>query len=256
MKLNYKTFGEGQPLIILHGLFGTLDNWQTLARKFAEHFRVFIVDQRNHGKSPHNDFIDYPSMADDLYDFLSDHDLQQVIVLGHSMGGKTAMQFAHTYPEKVNRLIVVDIAPKAYPPGHHFIFDALFSIDLDTIESRSDAEAVMEEKIGDEAIRLFLLKNLTRTKAGGYRWKMNLDAIYRHYEDILSAVRSETPFANPTLFIRGERSNYIQDEDFSSIHEQFSTAEIVTMPGAGHWLHSEQPEEMLKIVLDFSKAER
>ncbi len=178
MNLNYKTIGEGQPLIILHGLLGMLDNWQSISRQFADYHQVFIIDQRNHGRSPHDELIDYPSMAEDLHDFLHEHDLQQVNIMGHSMGGKTAMQFAHTYPERVNRLIVVDIAPKTYPPGHQTIFEALLGVELDKVASRADVEEVLAAKIKEERIRLFLLKNLTRTKQGAYRWKVNLEAIY------------------------------------------------------------------------------
>lgn len=251
MKLNFKTFGEGEPLIVLHGLFGMLDNWLTLSRKFAEHYQVFIIDQRNHGKSPHDDVIDYPSMAEDLYDFMVDHDIPQAYFLGHSMGGKTVMQFAHLYPEKVKKLIVVDIAPKRYKGGQEPIFEALFNVDLNKVDSRSDAEEMLAQTIDEQEIRLFLLKNLARQKEGHYRWKMNLPAIYDHYQDILGSIENETPFVNPSLFIRGGQSRYIQDEDFSLIREQFPNAEIATVEKAGHWVHAEAPEELLKLALNF-----
>jgi len=251
MKLNFKTLGEGEPLIVLHGLFGMLDNWLTLSRKFAEHYQVFIIDQRNHGKSPHDEVIDYPSMAEDLYDFMVDHDIPQACFLGHSMGGKTVMQFAHLYPEKVKKLIVVDIAPKRYKGGQEPIFEALFNVDLNKVDSRSDAEEMLAQTIDEQEIRLFLLKNLARQKEGHYRWKMNLPAIYDHYQDILGSIENETPFVNPSLFIRGGQSRYIQDEDFSLIREQFPNAEIATVEKAGHWVHAEAPEELLKLALNF-----
>jgi len=253
MELNYKTLGEGEPLIILHGLFGMLDNWQTLARKFAEDFKVYIVDQRNHGKSPHDPVIDYSSMAEDLFDFMLDHDIPQANIMGHSMGGKTVMQFAHMYPERVRRLIVVDMAPKAYESGHRLIFEALYNVDLNLVESRDDAEDMLRQGIEDGGIRLFLLKNLKRNKDGGYEWKMNLHAIFRHYPDILSAIHSETPFASPSLFIRGDRSHYIENADFDLIQEEFPLAEIATVEGAGHWVHAEAPDELLKLVTNFLK---
>jgi esterase len=253
MELNYKTFGEGEPLIILHGLFGMLDNWQTLARRFAEDFQVYIVDQRNHGKSPHDPVMDYPSMAEDLFDFMLDHDIISANIMGHSMGGKTVMEFAHLHPEKVKKLIVVDMAPKAYESGHRPIFEALYMVDLNLVEDREDAENMLAQGIESDSIRLFLLKNLKRKKGGGYEWKMNLDAIFRHYPDILSAINSEIPFVNPSLFIRGAKSNYILDSDFELIHEQFTEADIVTIDNAGHWVHADAPEELLQLVRNFIK---
>ncbi|MEL7124233.1 MAG: alpha/beta fold hydrolase [Bacteroidota bacterium] len=251
MQLNYKQLGEGQPLIILHGLFGMLDNWQTLGKRFSEDFQVFLLDQRNHGKSDHNAVIDYPSMADDLYDFMYDHDLDQAHILGHSMGGKTAMQFAHTYPEKVNKLVVVDIAPKAYRGGHQLIFEALFNVPIETIESRKEVDVILNQKIDEVGIRLFLMKNLMRNKDGGYKWKMNLDSIHHHYEDILSAIRPESPFSNPTLFIKGENSNYIKEKDNELILAQFPNSNIETVAKTGHWVHAEAPDTLFSLVKGF-----
>ncbi len=253
MELNFKVLGEGEPLIILHGLFGMLDNWQTLGRQFAEEFKVYLVDQRNHGKSPHDPIMDYASMAEDLFDLMLDEDISSANIMGHSMGGKTVMQFAHMHPEKVHKLIVVDMAPRAYESGHRPIFEALYQVDLNLVENRTDAEEMLAQGIKDEGIRLFLLKNLKRKKEGGYEWKMNLDAIFRHYPDILSPIQNEIPFANPALFIRGARSNYILDADFDLIKEQFTDAEIATVEDAGHWVHAEAPEELLQLVLDFLK---
>ncbi len=251
MKLNYKTLGEGDPLIILHGLFGMLDNWQSISKKFAEHYQVYLIDQRNHGKSPHEDLIDYPSMAEDLYDFMFDHDIDQANILGHSMGGKTVMHFAHLYPEKVRRLIIVDIAPRAYKGSHHDIFEALYNVDLNLVETRTDAEQMIGQRIGEVEVRSFLLKNLKRKKEGGFEWKMNLHAIYRHYQDILIPLEAEIPFVSPSLFIRGERSNYILEEDFSLIKDQFPEAEIITIDEAGHWVHADAPEELFNVVHNF-----
>ena len=253
MTLRYKTFGQGPPLIILHGLFGTLDNWQTIAKKLANEHTVFILDQRNHGRSPHNPVHDYPSMADDLRNFMEENWVHRASIMGHSMGGKTAMQFALEYPDMVDKLIVVDISPKAYMGNHHLIFEALLSLDLSKIKSRKDADGHLAKTISSPAIRLFLMKNLSRQKDGTYVLKMNLDAIHRHYPDILAAIESEEVFDGPTLFVRGGISNHIEEGDRELIRRFFPQAEIKTIPGAGHWVHAEKPEELLGLVRDFLK---
>lgn len=250
MELNYKQFGQGEPLIILHGLFGTLDNWQTIAKKLSEHFSVFIIDQRNHGKSPHHSIIDYPSMATDLNLFLEQKGIDRTHILGHSMGGKTAMQFALNFPKMLDKLIVVDIAPRAYKGGHQLIFEALFSLDLDRIQNRREADEKLAEKIENFGIRQFLLKNLTRKKEGGYAWKMNLNAIHEHYQDILAATSGQSVDI-PTLFIRGGNSEYIQAEDHALIQQLFTNSSIETIDHAGHWVHAEQPKLLMDSVLDF-----
>jgi len=215
IELNYKTFGQGDPIVILHGLFGMLDNWQTIGRKLAEHHTVFLVDQRNHGRSPHTDELDYPLMAYDLQHFMENQWMFKSTIMGHSMGGKTAMQFALLHPGMVEKLIVVDIAPKAYEGGHQPIFDALFDLQPEQISDRSEAEAKLKEHISERGVRQFLLKNLSRKKGGnGYEWKMNLPVIHKHYRDILKELKVyDAPFEGEALFIRGGRSNYIQEED-------------------------------------------
>ncbi len=251
MQLNFKKFGEGQPMIILHGLFGMLDNWQTLSRSFAEKYQVFLVDQRNHGKSPHASLIDYQSMADDLHDFLLSHDLSNATILGHSMGGKTAMQFATYYPEMVRKLIVVDIAPKVYKGGHQKIFEALFNVNIEKVSSRMEVEAALAEKIDEPGIRLFLMKNLNRSKGGSYRWKMNLPAIHEHYDKILGNIDKDIHFEGDSLFIRGALSKYIKDEDEATIREYFPNARIVSIPDAGHWVHADAPRALFDEVVRF-----
>lgn len=253
MDLNYKTFGKGHPLLILHGLFGTLDNWQTLGKELAEDYMVYLIDQRNHGRSPHLDEMNYPAMAGDLKQFMEDNWIYETHVLGHSMGGKAAMQLALQYPDMVDRLIVVDIAPRRYPRSHEEIFEALRSLQLEEIDSRSDAEEALRADIKDKGIRQFLLKNLRRTKEEGYAWKMNLDALYQNYDDILAAIETHEPFTGPTLFIRGGRSNYIHDEDRVDIQKLFPNARIETIEGAGHWVHAEAPDRMLQLIRDFLK---
>ncbi len=251
MQLNYQSYGEGHPLIILHGLFGSLDNWQTMSQKFGEFYKVFAVDQRNHGSSPHSDILNYQVMAEDLKEFLQSHNLPSTYLLGHSMGGKTAMQFAATYPEKVDKLIVVDIAPKVYNPQHDEIFEALCSLDLQTFSSRKEIDAALAQEIGSRAVRGFLLKNVARDDSGTFKWKMNLDAIYKNYNHINKGLETNRTFEKPTLFIKGERSDYIQEEDTAIIKELFPHATIVTIARAGHWVHAEAPTKFGRVVRDF-----
>jgi len=251
MKLNYKTFGEGEPLIILHGLLGTLDNWQTLGKRFAQQYSVYLVDQRNHGRSPHLPEMNYPVLAEDLKQFMESNWIYRSHIIGHSMGGKTAMQFALDYPDMLDKLVVVDIAPKGYEPAHEIIFEALLSVDFTRVIERSEADAVLKEKIADRSIRQFLLKNLSRNKDGGYRWKMNLEALHEHYHRILEPVSGDHPYEGPVLFIRGGQSDYMFDEDREAILKLFPQASIETVQGAGHWVHAEQPAEMARLITAF-----
>ena len=254
MKLKYKTFGKGEPLIILHGLFGTLDNWQTVAKQLAKRYMVFIVDQRNHGRSPHVDEINYPAMADDLKVFMEEQWIYKANILGHSMGGKTAMQLALTYPEMLKKLIVVDIAPKDYVGNHQVIFDALFSLDLKNIKNRKHADELLQKTIKDFSIRQFLLKNLSLNKAGTYQWKMNLPVIYKDYSKILNNVIVDEAVDVPTLFIKGAKSDYIQKEDFNFIKTIFPSAQLAVIEGAGHWVHAEKPKALIKLVEAFLES--
>ena len=251
MDLNYKTFGQGDPLIILHGLFGTLDNWQTVARQLSNHYSVYIVDLRNHGRSPHADEAGYPAMAEDLKVFMENHWIYKAHIMGHSMGGKTAMQLALDYPEMVDKLVVVDIAPKGYKGGHETIFKALFAVDMDALEDRSQAEKILAAYIDDNGVVQFLLKNLTRKKEGGYEWKMNLPVLFRDYDKIVGAIEGHEAFEHPALFIRGEKSTYILDEDWPAILELFPAARLETVLNAGHWVHANNPAAMLSLVENF-----
>ena len=250
MELNYKVFGEGEPLIILHGLFGSLDNWQTLAKRWAESYTVYLIDQRNHGRSPHMDTHDYPSMADDLHTFMEQNWIHRAHILGHSMGGKTAMHFALDYPDMVEKLIVVDMTPKAYEHGHAQIFQALNRVNPQAIQDRKEAERQLAESISEQGVRQFLLKNLTREKTGGFRWKMNLPVISRDYENILVSIKHDDPFPHPALFIYGEHSGYLKEEDKPLILDQFPSAEFVGLP-TGHWVHAESPNALFQQVSNF-----
>lgn len=251
MQLNYKVFGQGEPIIILHGLFGMLDNWQTLARKLAEHYTVFIVDQRNHGRSPHVDAHDYESMAEDLRLFMESQFVLKAHIIGHSMGGKTAMQFASHYPDMVDRLVVVDIAPKKYPGGHQEIFAALLDLDLAKAETRKDVEEQLKTKIPEAGIRQFLMKNITRQPDNGFELRMNLPVIHRDYEKILDSLDIEESFEGPSLFVRGGRSKYVAETDLELIQEYFTEAQLETIERAGHWVHAEAPKELLASLLAF-----
>lgn len=255
LTLNHKSFGQGDPLVILHGLFGTLDNWQTIGKQLAEEYLVYLLDQRNHGRSPHVEGLTYPLMAEDLQAFLESNWMYASNIIGHSMGGKVAMQFALEYPDMVNRLVVVDIAPKDYAGGHELIFNALLNLDLVTIEGRKDAdEKLANLGIEEFGVRQFLLKNLTRTKEGGYRWKMNLFEIHKYYPDILKNIESNATYEGEALFIRGGQSKYIQDSDWASVLEYFPNAQLITVENAGHWVHAEAPKELLQLISEFLKS--
>jgi esterase len=251
MPLHCESYGHGHPLIILHGLFGSLENWRTLSKTLSQSFSVFALDQRNHGRSPHSDVFNYPVMVEDLREFLQQHSLFSTHLLGHSMGGKTAMQFALAYPEMVDKLVVVDIAPKAYPPEHEDIFAALFSLNGQDFRSRQQADTALARKIPDLSLRQFLLKNLEREAAGGFRWRINLEALHQNYAQILKGVEETGQFHRPTLFIRGGNSGYLRQEDIPALKAIFPQAQLVTIPDTGHWVHAEAPQEFASIVLNF-----
>lgn len=250
MKLNFKKVGEGEPLVILHGLFGSLDNWMTLAKKLGEHFEVFVVDARNHGQSPHGEDFNYDVMADDLYTFLMEHQIIDPIILGHSMGGKTAMQFAMNYPNKLTKLVVADISPKSYPVHHTAILNGMLSLDLSIINTRKGADEELNKYIEDFSTRQFLLKNLYWIEKDKLAWRFNLPVINEKIEIIGQGLDNIEAFEKPTLFIRGEKSNYITTNDFDSIRIIFPNAAIKSM-NTGHWLHAEKPAEFLQILSSF-----
>ena len=256
MILNAKTFGDGpDTLVILHGLFGMLDNWQTLARRWADRYRVVLLDLRNHGRSPHATEMDYPLMAADVAESLEAAGIDRCHLLGHSMGGKVAMQTALTYPGLVDKLIVVDIAPRQYRPGHDDVFAALAALDPTEVTDRKDAAARLSVHISDPGIQLFLLKNLARDPAGGFRWRMNLPAIRAAYPALIGPVGQPGEWRTaPTLFIRGGKSGYVTDEDEPLIRELFRDVRIATVAEAGHWVHAEQPAALMALVDDFLAA--
>ena len=251
MDLHHKILGQGHPVIILHGLFGTSDNLQTMGRLLSEDYQVFLLDQRNHGRSPHIPEHTYEAMANDLGHFMEFNWIHHTHLIGHSMGGKTAMHFALHNPGKVDKLVVVDIGPKAYTGGHEPIFEAMHSVNLPRETSREEVETILRQHIPYTAVIQFLLKNLTRTKDGIYHWKMNLPVLHDHYPDIIGKIDGPAPFEGPTLFIRGSESSYILDDDWSDIHDLFPNAQLATIPGAGHWVHSDAPDELLELLRHF-----
>ena len=252
MKLHYRKYGEGQPLIILHGLFGSSDNWQTLGKKFAENFEVYLVDQRNHGHSPKSNEFNYQLLSDDLYKLITDLELENITLIGHSMGGKTVMHFAQEHPLFIKKLIVVDIGPKAYPMHHDIILAGLNSLDLSTIKSRGQADKQLSKFIEDIGVKQFLLKNLYWIEKGQLGWRINIPVLEKKMPDIVAAIPDKIVETH-TLFIRGEKSNYMVEDDFQNIYDQFPNSEIETIYDAGHWVHAENPFSFYNMVLEFSR---
>jgi pimeloyl-ACP methyl ester carboxylesterase len=227
MNLNFKRVGEGgEPLVILHGLFGSLDNWLTLAKKLGEHFEVYLVDARNHGQSPHSETFNYEVMADDLYEFLMQHHIIDPIILGHSMGGKTAMQFAMNYPTKLIKLIVADIAPKPYPVHHTAIIEGMLSLNFNVIKTRKEADLQLSKHIKEVATRQFLLKNIYWVEKEKLAWRFNLKVIHRNIEFIGEGLQHIEKFEKPTLFVSGMKSNYITEKDGQEIFKIFTNSTI------------------------------
>lgn len=252
MQLNYKSFGSGPGLIILHGLFGALDNWQSLAKRYAEHFSVFIIDQRNHGRSPQTtDPFTYPSLADDLFEFMTQQGIYSSHIIGHSMGGKVAMQFAVDHEGMVDRLVVADMAPRKYKPHHEEVLDALSNFPFDTITRRQDAEEWLATRIHDWGTLQFILKNLHREGAGAFEWKFNYPILLRDYDHILEGIQVQFPVNVATLFLRGGNSNYVRDENFDDIRRDFLEAQFDTIQDAGHWLHADKPDVFFEKTMAF-----
>lgn len=252
MQLHFRKTGNGRPLIILHGLFGSSGNWQTLANKFAENtVEVFLVDQRNHGHSEHDPVHNYHVMADDIKKFIARQNISSPAVLGHSMGGKTAMQLGLDYPDIISKLIVIDMAPKKYPPLHNDVLEALISVDFGKQKSRKQVEEKLSEKIKDTGTLQFLLKSIYWKNDTELAWRFNLPAISNQIGNMSEAVKSNNTFQKPALFIKGEKSNYIPPEDEAEIKNIFPLAEIKTAPQSGHWVHADNPQWLFETCLSF-----
>ena len=264
MELFYRKEGTGSPIVIVHGLYGSSDNWLNLGKHLAEKHTVYMVDQRNHGRSAFASSHTYNDLRDDLEEFFDQHNIEKTILLGHSMGGKVAMWFAADFPERIEKLVIADIAPKDYlllkEEGqfylHRNILLAMQEIDFSQVKSRSDVDDFLAERIDDERVRQFLLKSVERNKkTKQYQWRVNAEVLYDHLDEIVGGVNKlwfddRIPItAYPVIFIRGLLSKYIQDEDIKLIKEIYPEANVVDIPGAGHWLHAEKPKEFIKAVL-------
>jgi esterase len=250
MKLFFRVYGEGHPIIILHGLFGSSDNWLPQAKILSAKYKVFVVDQRNHGQSPHDDTFDYQAMVDDLSEFIDDHQIIDPIILGHSMGGKTAMNFALAHPDKIQKLIVADIAPRAYDLEHYIIVDGLNAIPIKEITSRAEADQSLSAYVHEPDTRQFLLKNLQRKAEGGFSWKINLPVISQKLANVGVDLLYTGVFEKPTLFVRGGKSSYIRDEDRARIKQIFPKSSLVTLD-TGHWVQAEKPQEFVDVVMQW-----
>ena len=251
LDLNYQTWGSGPPLVILHGLFGSAVNWKNIGQYLSRHWTVFVLDLRNHGDSPHSPHFSYDALVEDVRWFMDRLGIGKTNLLGHSLGGKIAMAFADRYPDKAERLIVVDIAPKPYPAGHRHMLKALIDFDLNPIGSLKEAVERLAPVIPSLAIRHFLVKNLVRSKDGRYHWKINLPAIYRHYGELSKGPRLSNSYPKSALFIRGQSSEFVIDEDDSLIRRYFPNSLIVTIENAGHWLHIDAPEKTSEAIIGF-----
>lgn len=267
MKLHFRKYGSGPVLIILHGLYGSSDNWITIARLLEDHYTVFLPDLRNHGASPHTASHTFAGMVEDLAEFLEDHHLDNVFLAGHSMGGKVAMQFAVEYPEKVNRLMIIDIAPKNYLLGsksfkhirqHEMILELLKDPDLSSYHSRKELDEFFSSVIKEETVRHFLLKNIHRSHSGHFEWKINARVLHDSFRSIVSEVdmdwfEERMPLtAYPVTFVRGLKSEYVSDEDCRDIKRIYPDARIIDFPDSGHWLHAEQPSLLASLMAEKS----
>jgi esterase len=255
MNLNFKKIGEtGPAIVILHGVFGFLDNWLTVGKAISEQgYQVYLVDQRNHGRSPQEGELNYPTFAADLKEFLTQQNLSNPVLLGHSMGGKTVMEYAVTFPGTYSSLVIADIGPKAYPVHHTKILKGLNAIPLDELENRQQADDLLAAYEPIPAVRQFLLKNLYRKDEGGFGWRFNLPLLTSDMANVGAPVASEKPVDAPALFIRGDKSDYITDQDWDGIVQLFPNAKLETIENAGHWIQAEQPRAFVKVLTDFLK---
>lgn len=249
-----KIEGKGKPFLIIHGFLGMSDNWKTLGTQFSESgFEVHLLDMRNHGRSFHSEEFNYDVMVEDVYKYCNFNKLDEVILLGHSMGGKVAMQLACMYPDLVSELIIADIGPKYYAPHHQTILEGLNAVDFSLKPSRSQVDDIVSRYIDDFGTRQFLLKNLYWVSSGQLGFRFNLSVLTKNISEIGKALPENLTYDKKTIFLRGANSNYILDEDFETINNFFSNSQIITIKDAGHWLHAEQPKDFYDAVMAFLK---
>jgi esterase len=255
MQLAYRQLGQGRPLLILHGLYGSGRTWNAIGKQLSTDYSVYLPDLRNHGDSPWDSDHSYAAMAQDIAEFMQTHALEAPILVGHSMGGKVAMELAltpHTPP--LGGLVVVDIAPRAYRSRyHHGILEALCAMHPETLDSRAEADAELEADIPDTLVRQFLITNLVRREEGGFRWKINVQGLYQDLDAILGPVRAGS-YPHPALFMRGANSDYVRAEDLPPLYAQFPQAQLVSIPDAGHWVHADQPAVFISQLRQFLGA--
>lgn len=250
MQLHFEKSGRGEPLVMMHGMFGSLDNLGAIARILEDHFTLYRLDLRNHGDSPHADSMSFEEMAEDVREFMDSQSLDAAFVFGHSLGGKVGMELACRHPERVKKLVVADIAPVTYPSHHNAILDGLANVHPAQVNSRKEADEQLSEYINEVLVRQFILKSLERTDEGSYRWKLNVPGLLNNYEDLRLAV-CDNGYQGPTLFLRGENSNYIAERNKAEIAKKFPKSKIVTVENASHWLHAEQPQVVADAVEQF-----
>ena len=259
MELFYRHFGNGQKIIILHGLYGSSDNWQKIAKSLSINYSVYSLDLRNHGNSPHSDIFTISSMAEDLHEFVTDKKISKTSIIGHSLGGKVAMEFAAKYPEFLDKLIIVDIAPRKYlenefteRSNHKFIINYLKNVDLKQFTSRSDALNAMSKIDSTGRLKFFMMKNIKRNKNGSLSWKINIKAIADNLTDLLNNYELKlSDIKCPIMFVKGEKSEYLTEKDFNFIKKEIPNAKFEIIKDATHWLHAEKPELFLEIVQNF-----
>lgn len=242
-------------MLLLHGLLGSHQNLLPASRRFAEHFQVFAIDQRNHGHSPHHEDMHYEAMGADVVKFMDTHRIEAAHVLGHSMGGKTAMQLALHHPARVRRLVVVDMSPRAYGPRFSGLLESLRELRPERFKTRREVDLALASSVPEDSLRQFLLKNLKHDEQGGFCWRIHLDAIAANYDRLREAVDSVVPFAGEALFVLGGSSNYVEEADRAEIRRLFPSAAFHSIPGAGHWVHAEKPAEFAEVVLRFLATE-
>lgn len=250
MGLYARQTGQGEPLILIHGLFGSLENLGGIARPLADHYTVYSLDLPNHGRSPHTDTMNLATMAADVLSWMDEQKLESAHILGHSLGGKVAMELALGYAERINSLVVLDIAPVTYPPHHDAIFEGLLALDPGQLESRAQADDLLKSHVSELPVRSFLLKNLVK-ESQGFGWRINLSAIHQNYSHLIDANREDGTFTGPTLFVKGGNSNYIQEKHRDAIVSRFPKAAVKIVPETGHWLHAEKSELVAGLVRRF-----
>jgi len=253
MRLFFRQFGTGEPVVILHGLLGCSDNWVTFGKQLGKHYSVFIPDLRNHGRSPHSNIFDFPSLEQDVAEFVEEIGLDRIILIGHSLGGKTAMYFTLHNPAQVSKLVVVDISLRRYPPGrdHQLLLEAMLAVDFSLARSRSDVDKQLQSRVSSERLRQFLLKNVYWRDPHTLDWRPDIRSIHENLLSVFEGVDVRGTYPGPALFIRGGLSDYITEEDTGLLLKTFPGAEIKTIPQASHWVHADAPAEFGNLLMDF-----